>query len=292
MGLPALKIDPEFRDKIPPLAETELKQLEDNILNDGEVTHPIITWNDTIIDGHHRWQIIQKHPEIPFKVKQMDFADKWAAIVWMCQNQIGRRNVTDIQKQVLIAQEYEAQKKTISNILGINQFSPLGGENLHQANSKAPKTRAVVATAHNITEGAVKAAVELNNGLDAAESISPGFKDSILTGAVKAPKSTIAAIAKLDDEQKKQAVTAIKNGERFKPPTKEPELAPADTSTGYNSDDLKTELDCCTETFYANFKSTLVIHSTMLQQKDCKKKVIAALSEAEAAIEKLRRILL
>lgn len=36
-----LKIDPEFRDKIPPLTEDEFKQLEENILEDGEVYEPI-----------------------------------------------------------------------------------------------------------------------------------------------------------------------------------------------------------------------------------------------------------
>lgn len=42
----------------------------------------------------------------------MDFADKWAAIVWMCRNQLGRRNITDEQKTVLIGEAYKAQKMT------------------------------------------------------------------------------------------------------------------------------------------------------------------------------------
>ena len=49
-----LKIDPEFRDKIPPLTEAEFKQLEENIVADGEVREPIVAWNGTIIDGHTR----------------------------------------------------------------------------------------------------------------------------------------------------------------------------------------------------------------------------------------------
>ena len=72
-----LKIDPEFRDKIPPLTEAEFKQLEENIVADGEVREPIVTWHGTIIDGHNRWAIILKHPEIPYKVKDMGFSDKW-----------------------------------------------------------------------------------------------------------------------------------------------------------------------------------------------------------------------
>ena len=35
-------IDPEFRDKIPPLTEDEFYQLEENILSDGSVFSPQI----------------------------------------------------------------------------------------------------------------------------------------------------------------------------------------------------------------------------------------------------------
>jgi hypothetical protein len=64
-----LKIDSEFRDKIPPLTEAEFSQLEENIISDGEVYEPIVAWNGTIVDGHNRYSIVQKHPEIPFRVK-------------------------------------------------------------------------------------------------------------------------------------------------------------------------------------------------------------------------------
>ena len=43
-----LIIDPEFRDKIPPLMEDEFSLLEENILSDGAVFSPLIVWNNTI----------------------------------------------------------------------------------------------------------------------------------------------------------------------------------------------------------------------------------------------------
>ena len=63
-----LRIDPEFKAQIPPLTEDERKQLEENILADGEILSPILVWNDTIVDGHNRYEILQNHPEIPFTV--------------------------------------------------------------------------------------------------------------------------------------------------------------------------------------------------------------------------------
>lgn len=64
-------------------------------MQDGEVRESIVVWGNTIIDGHNRYKIVQAHPEIPFKVKQMTFADDWDAIAWMCKNQLGRRNLTE-----------------------------------------------------------------------------------------------------------------------------------------------------------------------------------------------------
>ena len=42
-----IKTDPTFQNVIPPLTEEEYSQLRDNILSDGEVYEPIITWNGT-----------------------------------------------------------------------------------------------------------------------------------------------------------------------------------------------------------------------------------------------------
>lgn len=103
MKLTALKIDPEFQGKIPPLTSEELDQLEKNIVSDGKVINPIIVWNGLIIDGHNRYAILQKHPDIPYTVHEKEFADRYEAIVWICKNQLGRRNLTVEQKNYLMA---------------------------------------------------------------------------------------------------------------------------------------------------------------------------------------------
>ena len=87
-------IDPEFRTSIPPLSEDEKEQLEAMILADGVVINPLIVWNGILVDGHNRYQIIQKHPEIKFTVFEKDFPDRFAALAYMYKNQLGRRNLT------------------------------------------------------------------------------------------------------------------------------------------------------------------------------------------------------
>ncbi len=42
-----------------------------------------------IVDGHNRFTIAKKHPEIPFTVHEKEFASRYEAIIWICKNQLG-----------------------------------------------------------------------------------------------------------------------------------------------------------------------------------------------------------
>jgi N6-adenosine-specific RNA methylase IME4 len=88
-----LKIDQSLKALIPPLAPDERKLLEDSILAEG-CRDVIITWNDTIVDGHNRYEICTQHG-VPFKVEDRDFESIDEVKVWMIDNQKGRRNLTD-----------------------------------------------------------------------------------------------------------------------------------------------------------------------------------------------------
>ena len=94
-----LKIDPELRDLIPPLSEEEHHMLEDSIMRDGCDT-PLIVWNGTVVDGHNRYDICRNHG-IPFSYEERSFADKEAAIYWMLEHQLARRNLNSYQRSEL-----------------------------------------------------------------------------------------------------------------------------------------------------------------------------------------------
>lgn len=89
-----LKIDPEFQSQIPPLTDDEFKQLEENILKEGKLLSPLIVWGNTLVDGHNRYAILQKHPEIYFSTMPLRFANREEALAWICKNQLGRRNLS------------------------------------------------------------------------------------------------------------------------------------------------------------------------------------------------------
>ena len=108
--LKKLKIDPEFQSKIPPLTFHERNQLETNILEEGRILHPLIVWNGIIVDGHTRYAILRQHPEIQYTILEKDFANRHEAIIWICKNQLGRRNLTPEQRNYVLGKQYEAEK--------------------------------------------------------------------------------------------------------------------------------------------------------------------------------------
>ena len=110
MNLNALKIDPEFQGKIPPLNFEEEQQLEQNILHEGRLLNPIIIWNGFILDGHTRYRILRKHPFIVYQIQEIELANRYAALSWICQNQLGRRNLDPERKKFLMGKLYESEK--------------------------------------------------------------------------------------------------------------------------------------------------------------------------------------
>ena len=206
-----LIIDPEFRDKIPPLTEDEFSLLEENILSDGAVFSPLIVWNNTILDGHNRYEIIQKHPELTYAVHSMSFANRFEALSWICKNQLGRRNLTPQQKKYLIGQRYEAEKMAHGAGDGFrgNQHTQV----VTVQNEPLPsvhKTRAQIANDTSTSESYVMRAGWYAQGVDAAEEALPGIKQEILTGAIKPPETAVAAVARAEPEERPRLAADLK----------------------------------------------------------------------------------
>lgn len=94
-----LKVNPAFRDLIPPLSADEFRGLEENIIKDGCID-ALLVWNDTIIDGHNRYDICTKNG-IEFETHNLDFVDESEAKIWIIQNQFGRRNISNATRAML-----------------------------------------------------------------------------------------------------------------------------------------------------------------------------------------------
>lgn len=206
-----LKISPEFEMLIPSLTNDEYEQLERNILTEGEIFTPIFTWNGYIIDGHHRYQILCNHADedIKFHVAEKAFNDKYEAMSWICNNQLGRRNLTPANKKYLIGKRYAAEKKSNGASDGFrgNQYvRPVQDKSCQVASS----TRQRIAKEANVSEGYVMYADQFAKGVDAAEEVMPGIKKEILSGEIKRSVAEISRIAKVPFEDREELCSEIR----------------------------------------------------------------------------------
>lgn len=225
-----LKSDPEFQSKIPPLTFEELNQLEANILRDGRILNPIIVWEGLIVDGHNRYTIAKKHPEIPFTIHEKEFASRYEAIIWICKNQLGRRNLTPEQKKYLIGKQYEAKKMKLGGDHGNSRssngtFSP-NPQNGDLGNSRT--TCKKIAAENGISKNTVLRAEQFSKGVDAAEEAVPGTRQKVLSGEVKPTASEIASVARAPPEDRAALVAAICKAKE--PPSQKQKSPPATTT--------------------------------------------------------------
>ena len=203
-----LKIDPEFQSQISPLTDDEFKQLEENILKEGKLLSPLIVWNNTLVDGHNRYAILQKHPEIYFSTMPLRFENREEAIAWICRNQLGRRNLSPEQKRYLLGKQYEAEKKAAKIFRG-NQYTlaKKSGGTHDDNHHSGKKTCDRIAEENGVSRASVLRASHYTRGIDIADNLSPGIKQKVFSGEVKFTNEEMSKLV-LSSPDKRQDVFA------------------------------------------------------------------------------------
>ena len=108
-----ITISRQFQDLIYPLTAEELAVLEQSILKQG-VRDALVVWQNGknyLIDGHHRYSIIQKYKIKQFKTITLQFSNKSEVVDWILENQLGRRNVTPEGISYLRGLRYKNEKQ-------------------------------------------------------------------------------------------------------------------------------------------------------------------------------------
>ena len=208
MKLSQLKIDPEFQSKIPPLQFEEEQQLEQNIIAEGRLLNPIITWNGYILDGYTRHRILKKHGFIKFEVEEIQLANKYEALAWICKNQLGRRNLSPERKKFLLGKEYESTKLAVGGQPGNCNKANRCDQNDHIDSEKRTCER--IAVEHGVGSATVRRAEKYSRGIDAAEEAVPGAQEEILTGHIKATDEQIVALASIPKEERPAILEELK----------------------------------------------------------------------------------
>lgn len=300
-----LRIDPEFRDKIPPLTDAEYEQLRDNIIEDGEVYEPIAVWNGIIVDGHNRWKIVQEHPEITYKVREMDFPDKWAAFEWMYRKQLGRRNLSDEQKTYMIGKMYEARKQTQGGDHG-NQYTVANGQNVHLPNGRRVTrdgTSGDIGKEFGIDGRSVRRAEAFAKGLDAMREESPEAADKVLAGGTGVTKASVRSYPQMDKDKQKELTDSIVMGKPIKVSAQKKaqkvnadieridnEARDTEKEIPYTVDDLCDQLRSISEMMVSQYRQVLRFHSDVLNEEGARDRVAVALNNSMSAIGQLRKL--
>ena len=98
-----MTIDEEFQKLIPPLTDDEYRQLEENCIKEG-IRETILVWDRgddlVIVDGHNRYQIARKNG-LKWHYKVMNFESREDAMLWMIDNQLGKRNLDKYDAVIL-----------------------------------------------------------------------------------------------------------------------------------------------------------------------------------------------
>jgi hypothetical protein len=122
--LPKIRINESFRLLIPALSKDERTLLEANLIVDG-CRDPLSLWGDVLIDGHNRYEICTRRG-LTFETRQIEgLESEDDARLWICRNQLGRRNLTDYQRVVLalVAKPLIEAEAKARQEAGINQHS-------------------------------------------------------------------------------------------------------------------------------------------------------------------------
>lgn len=205
-----LKIDPDFEDVIFPIDNDSFVQLEENIIAEGEIIMPIITWNGFIIDGHNRYKILKKHTNIKYRIFEKHFEDKYEAISWICKNQIETRNLPKRYVRYLRGKQYDAEKQSCKFHGNQYTLATESGDSCSNQHNKSQRTRAILAEKNGVPESEIRYSQEFSRGLDAAEEAVPGIKNEILTEKINPTYKAVKEIAKLPIEKRKEAVENLR----------------------------------------------------------------------------------
>jgi hypothetical protein len=99
-------VNEDLKAYIDPLTKDEHDALERSLLKEG-CRDALVLWGETLVDGHNRYGICQQHG-IPFQTLQSSLFHSLEDVhLWMIDQHLGRRSVSDYQRGVLALRKRE-----------------------------------------------------------------------------------------------------------------------------------------------------------------------------------------
>jgi 16S rRNA G966 N2-methylase RsmD/uncharacterized DUF497 family protein len=184
-----IHIDGTIQRALLPLRDEEFQLLEQSVLADG-IRDPLVVWNRdgeyVLLDGHHRYQLAQKHG-LSFSTVEMEFADETEAVQWVLRNQLARRNLTDEQRALVLGRYYNTLKLAphrppADNAVKITAFSGRSA------------TARQLGDIFGVGEKTVRNAGEFAKVVDALAEIVPEAAERVLAGELPDAKTALPKV--------------------------------------------------------------------------------------------------
>ena len=194
-----MRIDDEFASLIPALREDEYQRLETSILNEG-CRDAIVLWGEIIVDGHNRYNICTKH-NIPFNTVQKEFASRDEVKLWMLQNQLSRRNLSDFDRIEMVRKcedaikaQAKARQGARNDLLDVKEKKPEGAQSRDELGTMAGVSGKTYEHAVRVLDKAPEAVIQATR--DKELSINAAFE-----------------VTKLPEDQQAEIAERIEQGE-------------------------------------------------------------------------------
>lgn len=203
-----IKINDMLRAYIEPLTEAEHAALERSLLTEG-CRDSLVLWEDVLVDGHNRYAICQQHG-IPFKVVQnTSFKSMEDVMLWMIDNHLGRRSVSDFQRGVLALRKKDILAKRIEE-----DAARLKAEDAAIAppdsDAEAPTPAKVRASREDMARAARLSSNTLSQIEKIQKTATPELVEAVRTGTISI--NAAATVATLNPEDQ---INAVAGGKKF-----------------------------------------------------------------------------
>ena len=202
-GMTALQdiiIDEEFKRLLPPLDEQTYLSLEKSILDYG-CMNPLVLWNNILIDGYNRYEILSKH-DLPFQTTDMDFDSRDKVLIWIISTQVSRRNLTAMQLTYFRGLHYNTEKKLHGGDRYTKSIS--SGQNVHLSGTTANR----LSEHYGVTSRTIRRDGEIAEVISAIGRESPDAKRNILSGTARISRKHLRELS--SDPEKDISETASK----------------------------------------------------------------------------------
>jgi len=260
-------VDEELKAYIAPLTEEEHEALERSILAEG-CRDALVLWGNVLVDGHNRFGICQKHG-LPFQtVQNPRFQSMEDVHLWMIDQHLGRRSVSDFQRGVLAIRKREiVANRRRAALQEAPEPAPAAAADAQPASppavmslpaSETLATREALARAARLSPSQVVMIEKIQKQAapELVEAVAAGTISINAAAAVSTlpTEEQVAAVVAGKDELK-QAAKRVREAAKRKPAAEKAEPAEAATAPEASVETLQQQL------------ATLTAENTALRQQ-------------------------